>query len=434
MIIRRPRALLAFGLAVGALLILGVGVIRYDGFAGLYLRVRAEFSGTGGEALVPLPLATAVDPASPDPALAAAVSPTPSPSATAPRFTPTPAATAGPTRTPRPSDTPSPTPAPLYAPTKASVELTGLRHEWQTWNNCGPDTLAMNLSYYGLALTQADVAAVVHPDMDDKHTGIAQLAAFARGQGFEALMRVNGNADILRLLLSNGLPVMMPTWHVDAKGTGMGHYRLLTGYDDALSEWILYDSLESRGISKDQPYPGIRLPYAQFDEWWQVMNRSYLVVYPPEQAPLVAAILGAQMDDAVMWSTSLDAARRQVAVRPDDAFAWFTLGTNLVGNGLPEDAAAAYDQARRIGLPFRMMWYQFGAFQAYYESGHFEEVVALADATLATTEMIEEVHYWRGRALATLGDVEGARRALKTALAQRADFPEAAAALEALDN
>lgn len=434
MITRRPRALLAFGLAVGALFILGAGVVRYDGFDGLYLRVRAEFPSVEGEALVPLPLATTMDPVSPNPALAAAVQSMPSPSATPLRPTPTPAITAGPTVTPLPSDTPAPTPTPLYLPAKPSVELTGLRHEWQTWNNCGPDTLAMNLSYYGLALTQADVAAVVHPDMDNKHTGIPQLAAFAREQGFETLARVNGNSDILRLLLSNGLPVMMPTWHVDAKGTGMGHYRLITGYDDALGEWILYDSLESRGISKDQPYPGIRLPYDQFDEWWQVMNRSYLVVYPQDQAPIVAAILGEQMDDGIMWQTSLQNARERVTSRPDDAFAWFTLGTNLVGNGLPEEAAAAYDQARRIGLPFRMMWYQFSAFQAYYESGRFEEVVALADATLATTEMIEEVHYWRGRALAALGDVEGARQALETALQQRADFPEATAALEALGN
>ena len=75
------------------------------------------------------------------------------------------------------------------------------------------------------------------------------------------------------------------------------------------------------------------------------------------------------------------------------------------------------------------MWYQFGAFEAYYESGRYEEVVALADATIKVTADVEEFHYWRGRALAALGDVEGARQSLERALTQRSDFPEAADAL-----
>ena len=122
----------------------------------------------------------------------------------------------------------------------------------------------------------------------------------------------------------------------------------------------------------------------------------------------------------------------EVEARPKDGFAWFALGTNLLATGRPADAAAAYDRARFIGLPFRTMWYQFGAFQAYYESGRYEEVLALADATIRVTADVEELHYWRGRALAALGDVEGARQALQRALAQRPDFPEAVGALEQL--
>lgn len=426
----KSRSLIALGLAAGLLLILLLGMRRYGGADGLYLRVRAEFPAAQQEVFVPTPLPTPIRTPVPT------ATPTAIPTATlAPTQAPPQATlTSVPTDTPSPTATPVPTltPTAVFAPAQAAVELTGLRHEWQTWNNCGPASLSMNLSYYGSALLQADVAMVLHPDKDDKHVGIPELAAFAQARGFATVWRVNGDADTLRLLLSQGLPVIAPTWHVDGKDTGMGHYRLLTGYDDATGEWIMFDSLESRGVSANQPYRGVRLPYQQFDDWWQVMNRRYLVVYPPEQEPIVAAIIGEQLDDDFMWQAALDEARRRVDERPEDAFAWFTLGTNLLGNGLSFDAAEAYDRARVIGLPFRMMWYQFGPFEAYFDTSRLDEVLALADATIAITPMGEELHYWRGRALAGLGDLAGARAALETALAQRPDFPEAAAALRTL--
>ncbi|MHB1318916.1 MAG: C39 family peptidase, partial [Anaerolineae bacterium] len=375
--------------------------------------------------------------ASTTPSLAATPGATETPAPTASPLIPTP--TTAPTETLAPSAAPpSATPPPTQVPHLAEVqavqprvELSGMRHEWQTWNNCGPASLSFMLSYYGSPLKQADVAAAVHPNMDDKHTGIPQLERYAQEQGWRTWSRVNGDANLLKLFLSNGMPVMMPTWHVDPKGTGMGHYRVVAGYDDAAQEWLLWDSLEHRGVG-DGPYPGVRLSYAQFEAWWQVQNRAFLVAFPAERAPVVEAILGERMDDATMWAASLAHARQMVDERPEDPFAWFTLGTNLVNTGQPQEAAAAYDRAREIGLPVRMMWYQHGAFQAYYESGRFDEVVALADATIAVTDMVEELHYWRGRALAAVGDIEGARAALNKAISQRASYSEAIEALAAL--
>jgi tetratricopeptide (TPR) repeat protein len=220
---------------------------------------------------------------------------------------------------------------------------------------------------------------------------------------------------------------------MDPKGEQMGHYRLVTGYDDATDEWILYDSLESRGVSADEPYRGVRLSYEQFARWWAVMNRRYLVVYPPEQVSIVESIIGKDLDDDVMWAKSLEVARQDLAQRPEDAFAWFTLGTNLLHNDLAHEAAEAYDRARVIGLPYRMMWYQFGAFEAYYRVGRYDEVIALADGTLAVTADVEELHYWKGRALEALGDIEGARACYKEALRRKSNDAEAAQALADLE-
>ena len=55
----------------------------------------------------------------------------------------------------------------------------------------------------------------------------------ARAQGLQALVRVNGNALRLKALLSAGIPVLVETWYEPKPNDGMGHYRLIVGYDDA---------------------------------------------------------------------------------------------------------------------------------------------------------------------------------------------------------
>ena len=325
------------------------------------------------------------------------------------------------------------TPMPAYRTAAPSVKLTDLSHIWQTWNNCGPATLAMNLSYYGSTLSQGDVGAALRFYEDDKNVGPEEMAAFARSRGFNALVRINGDADHLRLLLSNSIPVLLETWHEPEPDDGMGHYRLLVGYEDAAREWIAYDSYDSRGVDPNQPYAGIRVPYDELDRLWSVFNRTYVLIYTDEFAPAVEGILGPELDDAAMWQRALEHAWAESRERPDDPFAWFNLGSDLVALGQFEPAAAAYDRARQIGLPWRMLWYQFGPFQAYYETARYQEVVALTDATIKTTSSIEEIYYWRGMALKAQGDVPGARQAWQRALELNPNYAEAAAVLADLE-
>jgi tetratricopeptide (TPR) repeat protein len=320
-------------------------------------------------------------------------------------------------------------PAPTYRPARAAVELSGVPHIWQKWNNCGPATLAMNLDYFGSQLTQADIAAVLKPDPDDKNVSPEEMADFARSHGFHAMVRANGDFDRLRLLLSNGVPVLVETWLEQEPGNGMGHYRLLTGYDDAAQQWTLFDSYVSAGVDANQPYRGIHLAYAEMDQLWAVFNRTYILVYTDNLAPAVLGILGDQADDASMWQQALRQAQAEVERRPDDAFACFNLGTDEVALGQFEQAAAAYDRARVIGLPWRMLWYQFGPFRAYYETGRYAELDSLTKATLATAGNIEELYYWKGMGLAGQGDAAGAQRAWQRALELNPHYAPAAAAL-----
>jgi tetratricopeptide (TPR) repeat protein len=304
---------------------------------------------------------------------------------------------------------------------------------WQTWNNCGPATLAMNLSYFGRRVPQADIAAALRPYEDDKNVSPEELAAYARSQGLHALARSNGNVERLRQLLAAGVPVLIETWYEPKPNDGMGHYRLLTGYDDAAGQWIAYDSYDATGMVKGQPYAGIRLPYDGLDELWAVFNRQYVVIYDDARAPAAERIVGDDLDDAVMWARALAGAEATVKQRPDDPFSWFNLGTDTVALGRFQEAADGYDRARRIGLPWRMLWYQFGPFRAYYETGRYDEVIALADATIGTAKHVEELFFWRGQAQGALGQREAARASWQRALELNPNYADARAAVASME-
>ncbi len=307
-----------------------------------------------------------------------------------------------------------------------------MRHAWQTWNNCGPATLAMNLSFYGSPLDQAAVGAALRPFEDDKNVSPEEMAAYAQAQGFHAQVRVNGDAETLRRLLSNGFPVLIETWLEPEPDDGMGHYRLLTGYEHAAQRWIAFDSYDATDLVSADPalYAGIYLPYAEMDALWAVFNRTYLLIYPPEQDTALRAILGEAFEEQAMWQAALAQAQSEVAADAQDPFAWFNLGTSLTHLGDHASAADAYDQARAIGLPWRMLWYQFGPFAAYHALGRYTDMLNLADSVLAATTSIEEIHYWRGLALAGLGDEAAARAAWQAALDLNPAYAPARAALE----
>ena len=356
-------------------------------------------------------------------------SPSPSPSPTPPpTWTPTPLPSPEPTATPTPSPTPSPT-------LPASVALTGLRHEHQGWNNCGPTTLAMALSYWGRDETQRDLAPILKPDPEDKHVDVSEMEAYVHSVGLGATVRVNGTLDGLKTLLQAGFPVIAQTWHVRDARDQLGHYRLVVGYDDAAGEFILYDSLEG---------PDLPIDYQEMDELWRVYNRVYIVIYPPERWESLAVILGPDLNSAAMYERALERALVEAANPPGGCvayadctdwvtFSWFNVGASLTSLGRHAEAVAAYDQARQMGLPYRMLWYQFGPYESYHAVGRHDDVITLANATLATANNLEESIYWRGRARLAQGDVDGARTDFQVALRYHENWPPALVALAGLE-
>jgi tetratricopeptide (TPR) repeat protein len=294
----------------------------------------------------------------------------------------------------------------------------------------------MLLSYWGCEKTQQDAAPVLKPDPEDKHVDVREMEAYARELGFEVITRVNGDLDRLKSLLRAGFPVMVETWYVRDARDQLGHYRLVVGYDDEAQEFSLYDSLEG---------PDVSIGYRELDELWRVFNRVYMVAHTAEEWEALAAILGPDLDDTEMYEQALEVAGSEAVAPPTDCvayadcadwvtFSWFNVGSSLRSLGRHAEAAAAYDKARQLGLHFRMLWYQFGPYESYYAVGRYEDVIALANATLATANNLEESYYWRGMARVASGDVDGARSDFEAALRYHEGWPPAVSALADLDD
>ncbi len=310
----------------------------------------------------------------------------------------------------------------IILPTPGSqVQLSGIAHQWQTWNNCGPATVTMNTSYFGHPETQVEAAQYLKPNREDKNVNPHELAAYARTLGMKAIVRQGGSLEQMKQYLSHNIPIIAETWLVH-DGDGLGHYRLLTGYNDETGQFNTDDSLNGANFKVD---------YAKFDTDWRVFNRMYVVVYPPEQADIVATIIGKDIDDTTMYKKLVRQAQEEIDANPNDAIAYFNLGDSLTRLGRYSDAVAAFDHARTLGLHWRRLWYQFTPFEAYYAVGRYQDVLDLTKATIDGTNGLEEAYYYEGLALYALSQ-DGPEEAFEAAIAQNPNFTPAINALNTL--
>lgn len=366
--------------------------------------------------------------------------------------TPTPPPTVGSTQNGELSETEapatSPTATPLASPTPTATpvvlppahQLSGVEHRIQTWNNCGPATLSMALSYFDIYHSQEQIAGTIKPDPEDRNVSPEELASYVtETTELSAISRANGDLQTLRHLLSEDMPVIVE-YGLQPENEyrwldWMGHYLLVTAYDDEKEVVWVYDSWPRTGEIPDEDFvfEPLEISYEELDRNWRAFNRNYIALYRPKQSSLVAQIIGENMDDTVMWQNARRVVQAELEAERENAFLWFNLGTVFNAQGDYERAAAAFDQARSIGLPWRMLWYQFGPYEAYLQTSRYDDVIVLADVTLQDRPYFEESYYYKGLAQAEVGDLDAARENLQKAIDFNPTFVPARTALEELE-
>jgi len=221
--------------------------------------------------------------------------------------------------------------------------------------------------------------------------------------------------------------------------TWMGHYQLLTGYDDATGIFIAQDSY----INADYEQP-----YADLVDEWRSFNYTYVVVFPENERNDVLNLLGESSDENESYRLAAQKAVDEIYSLEglNQFFAWFNYGTNLVYLRDYNGAADAYDQAfvlynalpeNNTVRPYRILWYQTGPYFAYYYTARYQDVIDLAtnnsiNMVRDDEPALEESYYWRGKARVAIGDQTGAIDDFMTCLTYHTEFEPCIEELNAL--
>ena len=324
---------------------------------------------------------------------------------------------------PTPTQTATPTPSPTPVPGAWRLED---QFVWQNQrlynNNCGPATLSIALSYWGLEDDQTITAANLKPHPEDRNVMPYEMVDYVRTQtNLNATLRWGGDLEMIKKFVAAGFPVVIERGFEEEvpQGYWMGHYGVISGYDDSTETLIVQDSFVG---------PNYERPYDFIERHWRAFNYAYIVIYPPHLEVEIFTILGPHANETYNLQHAAEKAQQETTVNTGRElfFAWFNYGTSLVGLNDYHGAAQAYDQAYTVlnevypGLDplYRILWYQTGPYFAYFYTQRYEEVVELADKTLRSSFVpaIEETWVWRGRAKVELGDTEGGIEDFRTAL------------------
>jgi hypothetical protein len=261
-------------------------------------------------------------------------------------------------------------------PLPASFLLQNDYQVYETWNNCGPASLSMALSYFGIHESQAALGAILRPyhnpygDNDDKDVTLDALAGQARTFGLLAYHRPDGTIALLKRFVANGMPVMAET--TMTTGDDIGHYRVVKGFDDLSGTIIQDDSMQGHNV---------RFSDADFDAMWKKYNYEYLVLVPTPKQRLAEEILGQDLNVHVAWQRTVQMDKAALAANPRDVDSRFNLSVADYHVGAYQQSVDEYEQVQNQ-LPFRTLWYQIEPIEAYEALGDYQQVFAITSSIL----------------------------------------------------
>lgn len=324
------------------------------------------------------------------------------------------------------------------SPLPQSVMLEGFTWIHQGVNRCSAAALTIHLSYYE-DVTADTYYAFAGQELNtwgaDASVRIEEMAEAIRERGLGAIVRRGGTIDLMKELIAAGFPVLVENSYYEGQDfyrDWLSHNRVLMGYDDAQGVFFFKDPLLG--------YPNgdvVSYEYENFDSRWRPFNRDYMVIYNLEDEANLEAVLGDQWDEERNASYVLSVAEAEIANGQADAFAYFNQGWAQLQLGMNEAAATSFDEARSIGLPFRMLWYEFGPFDAYLAVERYDDVISLANVQIANAGdsiSVEEWYFYAAQAYEGLGNIDRALLNYEVAIARNNNFSAAAERIADLTN
>jgi tetratricopeptide (TPR) repeat protein len=323
------------------------------------------------------------------------------------------------------NEVPSDDPNVKMSGSRALVELP--THTYQTFNNCGPATLSMILAFNGKDVSQKKLGDEMRPyqipsgDNDDKTIFTYEFTNWAKEYGMNAISRVNGNIETLKKFTANGIPVVAKTWlHV---GEDIGHFRIVTGFDDEREVVIQDDSYEG---------PNKKINYYDFLSMWQPFNYAYIVVYPSDKSDLVETIIAEEFNETTAWENSLKRAQKEGELDSENVYPVFNQSVAYYRLGNYQASVDAFEKVEGK-LPRRMLWYQIEPILAYQKLGEYDRVFGIIDNILNNgNRAFSELYQIKGEIYFDQGEVDAARNEFEKALQYNENYQPAKDGLNSL--
>jgi len=326
-----------------------------------------------------------------------------------------------------PLPTPIPTAMPTQMPLPSAKVIPNDYQIFETFNNCGPASLSMALSYYGIHKTQAELGQELRPyqnpqgNNDDKDVTLSELANETEKLGLLAYYRPNGNITLLKKFIANGMPVIAET--LLTKDDDIGHFRVVKGFDDTTQTILQDDSYQGHNISYS---------YSDFDFMWKRYNYQYLVLVPKNKQKIAEQILGKDLNEKTAWNETAAMDRAALQQNPSDVASRFNLSIALYYLGQYQQSVNEYEKVADQ-LPFRTLWYQIEPIEAYYHLGDYQKVFSMTDTILnGGNRAFSELYIIRGDIYKKQGNSPAAKAEYEKAVYYNVNMQAAKEALKSV--
>lgn len=121
---------------------------------------------------------------------------------------------------------------------------------------CGPASMSMVLGYWGINVSQEDIAAEIY-DPGARITRMTDMVSYPRTYGFNS-QAFTGSIYDLKTWINDGVPlIVLQTFSLE---NAYGHYRVVVGYNDSSAMMLTFDPIKEMNFT---------ISYVEFAQLWQ---------------------------------------------------------------------------------------------------------------------------------------------------------------------
>ena len=151
----------------------------------------------------------------------------------------------------------------------AALALQNMPIIYQSYNDCGPASIGMVLSYYGLPVNVQHISAATKPS-PRSYMHVEQIGRYVSAYGLQTTNVRNANIGAAERLIRLGVPVIALTWYQQVGA--VPHFRVVRGFDQKRELLYLADPLAG----------SVAMRYSDFEMLWNTQGKQMVAVYPPQ--------------------------------------------------------------------------------------------------------------------------------------------------------